>query len=67
MVFLDVQVGEPGHLGDGLVDHPIPCHWRLNPAVLILLLAHWTTFLMSVSSDSSLMHPGCRQVTALLA
>lgn len=29
--------------------------------------AHWATILVSRFSDRALMHPGCRQVTALLA
>ncbi len=30
-------------------------------------LAHWSTILVSAFSDRASMHPGCRQVTALLA
>jgi hypothetical protein len=30
-------------------------------------VAHWTTFLKSSLLDGALMHPGCHQVTALLA
>jgi len=29
--------------------------------------AHWSTILVSAFSDGALMHPGCHQVTALLA
>jgi hypothetical protein len=31
------------------------------------LAAHWSTILVSTFSDRASMHPGCRQVTALLA
>lgn len=39
----------------------------LGAVAAALDTAHWTTFLVSAFSDGMPMHPGCRQVTALLA
>jgi hypothetical protein len=46
-----------------LLDKPGTCHAVPNNDDA----AHWSTFLMSTFSNGASMHPGCHQVTALLA
>jgi hypothetical protein len=64
---LQPALGHSGCRHDGSWPEPAASHQLDLDRLILDSDAHWCTILWSTFSGRALMHPGCRQVVALLA